>query len=113
MAKVNISESLKEEIFRKFKQDSKDIFLLMKSLEKSPSKGKTLGSVAGIIIKELKYNKFRFYFITDGHILKFGTEDEISSLLIKFVKMSEKKDQEKIINEIKNTLKSLGFDAIN
>jgi hypothetical protein len=112
MVKVTISESLKEEIFRKFKQDSKDIFLLMKSLESSPNKGKSLGNVSGIVIKELKYDKFRFYFITDGHVLKFGTEDELSSLLIKFVRMSEKKDQEKVIKEIKNILKSLGFDSL-
>jgi len=112
MAKVVISLSLKEAVFRTFRQESEKIFVLMKSLEVSPHKGKPLGSVAGILIKEIKYGKFRFYFITDGHVLKFGTEDELSSLLIKFVRMSGKKDQEKVINEIKNILKSLGFDAL-
>ena len=110
MAQVVISESLKEDIFRKFRHDSLDIFLLMRSLESNPTKGKVLGTVGGIVIKELKYEKFRFYFITDGHILKFGTEDELASLLIKFVKMSEKKDQQKVIDKIKDTLKSMGFD---
>ncbi|HIH32077.1 TPA: hypothetical protein HA235_05195 [Candidatus Woesearchaeota archaeon] len=111
MAKVVITESLKEEVFRKFKQESENIFLLMKSVEISPNKGKALGNVEGIVIKEIKYNKFRFYFITDGHILKFGTDDELYNLLIKFVRMSEKKDQNKVINEIKDILKSIGFDA--
>lgn len=110
MAKVVISESLKEDIFNKFKQESVTIFSLMKSLESTPQKGRSLGSIGGIVIKELKYKKFRFYFITDGHVLKFGTDDEIAGLLIKFVKMSEKKDQQKTINEIKDILKSLGFD---
>ena len=84
----------------------------MKSLESSPHKGKALGSVAGIAIKEIKYGKFRFYFITDGHVLKFGTEDELASLLIKFVKMSEKKDQQKVIAQIRHALISFGFEKL-
>ena len=77
-----------------------------------PTKGKSISSVGGILIKELKYKKFRFYFLTDGQILKFGTEDELASLLIKFVRMSEKKDQQKIIDKIKEVLLSMGFERI-
>lgn len=111
MAKVIITLALQEEIFSKFKAGSEKIFLRMKQLETTPSKGKALGSVGGIVIKELKYEKFRFYFITDGHVLKFGASEELARLLIKFIRMSEKKDQQKKINEIKNILKSLGFDG--
>src|SRR3990167_8837126 len=106
MAQVVISESLKQIIFRKFKQGSIEIFELMKTLESNPKKGKALGSAGGIVIKELKYPKFRFYFITDGHRVKFGTEEELTTLLIKFVRLSEKNDQEKMINEIKNIVSS-------
>jgi hypothetical protein len=112
MAKVIITKTLKEEILRRFKADSEKIFQRFKSLEKEPKKGKSVGHVAGIVIKELKYEKFRFYFITDGHKLKFATEDELASLLIKFIRMSEKKDQQKTIAEIKNILKSFGFDRL-
>ncbi len=112
MAKVVITVPLKEEIFKRFKAESERIFLQMKSLENGPHKGKPLGHVAGIVIKELKYEKYRFYFITDGHVLKFGTDDELAALLIKFVRMSDKKDQQKIIDEIKTILKSMGFDAL-
>ena len=112
MAEVRISESLKNEVFKKFKNDSEKIFAQMKSLEESSKKGKALGSVDGIIIKELKCGVYRFYFITDGHILKFGTELELASLIIKFVRMSDKKDQQKMIDEIKNILKSMGFEKI-
>jgi len=111
MPKVIISNLLREEILKRFKTESEKIFLQMKSLEASPHKGKALSHVEGIVIKELKYDKYRFYFITDGHVLKFGTEDELAALLIKFVRMSEKKDQQKAINEIKNVLKSLGFEG--
>ncbi len=112
MAKVLITSSFKEEIFKKFKALSEEIFLRMKSLENEPHKGKALGHVAGVVIKELKYEKYRFYFITDGHVLKFGTEDELAALLIKFVRMSDKKNQQKVIDEIKAVLKSLGFDGM-
>ncbi|MFP4112400.1 MAG: hypothetical protein ACLFPQ_01740 [Candidatus Woesearchaeota archaeon] len=112
MAKVIISKSLREEIQRNFKQKSIEIFELMKTLEKNPQKGKAIGNVGGTVIKELKYNKFRFYFITDGHILKFGSSDELSELLIKFIRMSEKKDQTRVIENIKDILKSIGFDQM-
>jgi hypothetical protein len=111
MAKVVITVSLKEDILKKFKAASEKIFLRMKSLETAPHKGKELSHVAGILIKELKYENNRFYFITDGNILKFGSEDEIAGLLIKFARMSEKKNQQRVIDEIKAVLRSMGFDA--
>ncbi|MBR9701192.1 hypothetical protein GOV11_04985 [Candidatus Woesearchaeota archaeon] len=111
MARVIITESLKDELISKFKAESVKIIRTMKSLEKSPSKGKIVGHVQEIIIKELKHGTFRFYFITDGHLLKFGTEQEIARLLIKFVRMSGKKDQQKAIDDIKNILKTLGFEG--
>ena len=112
MAKVVITTALKEEVLNKFKSASSDVFALMKTLEDHPQKGKALGHVEGIVIKELRYGKFRFYFITDGQMLKFGTEDELTALLIKFIRMSEKRDQQKTINEMKNVLKSLGFEKL-
>ena len=77
----------------------------------NPHRGKNLGNVAGIVIKELKHKKYRFYFITDGYRLKVGTEDELANLLIKFVRMSENKDQQKAIESIKSVLKSPGFEG--
>jgi len=111
MAKVVITKALREEIFSQFKAGSESIFRRMKELESQPTRGKPLGNVGGIVIKELKYDKFRFYFITDGHVLKFGSSDELAALLIKFVKMSDKKDRQKIISSIKDILKSLGFEG--
>ena len=111
MAKVVISESLKDEILKKFKQESKKIFHLMYSLEENPKKGKPIGQVGGILIKELKYGSFRFYFISDSFKLKILNTEELSDLLIKFVKMSDKDDQQKIINEIKELLKKLGQEG--
>lgn len=97
MAKVEIVKSLYEEIDKKFKGESIAVFEHLKSLEKQPNKGKLLTSVGQLVLKELKYKVFRFYFITDGYKLKFIDKD----LLIKFIAMSDKKHQQKVIEEIK------------
>jgi hypothetical protein len=109
MVKVKIRHSLVIEIKKKFsKFKANEIIDLLHTLEKSQSKGKTVGNVGGIVIKELKYEGFRFYFITDGFILKCMKEEELVDLLLQFVRMSNKKEQQKVINEIKNTLKTIG-----
>ena len=113
MAEIIIVESLEHEILKKFKGESSEIFDLIKSLKENPKKGKELGQVSGIVIKELRYKTFRFYFITDGYKLKMMDELELKDLLIKFVRMSDKKEQQKTINEIKNILTILGERGFN
>ena len=108
MAKVEITQELKEEVFKKFKSESVEIFKLMHSLKENPKKGKPVGQVSGIVIKELRYNNFRFYFITDGFKIKFLQIFELNDLLIKFVRMSDKKKQQKTIDEIKEILRKFG-----
>ncbi len=97
MVKVSIAEGLKDEILKKFKEESKIIFRKMHSLSDNPHKGKSLGHVGGIVIKELKYKNFRFYFITDGYKLKIMDELKLVDLLITFVRMSDKKHQQQTI----------------
>ncbi len=111
MARVVIVESLKNEILKKFKKESKSIFKLMLSLKDNPNKGKLLGSVGGIVIKELKYKNFRFYFLADGFKLKILSKEALADLLLKFVRMSDKKYQNKVIKEIKEILIKLGPSA--
>ncbi len=108
MAEVSIAESLKDEILKKFKEESKIIFRQMYSLAENPNKGKSLGNVGGIVIKELRYKSFRFYFITDGYKLKIMDEPNLVDLLIRFVRMSDKKDQQETINEIRRILLNFG-----
>src|SRR3989344_432325 len=108
MAKIEIIGSLTKEIQKKFKGESNEIISLLRTLEQNPHKGKFLGQVGGIVIKELKYKSFRFYFIVDGHKLKIYSREELANLLIKIVRMSDKKSQQKTINEIKNILLKIG-----
>ena len=111
MAKVIITRSLEEEINKIFKKESTKIFESLRDLENNPHKGKPLGQVAGIVIKELRHESFRFYFITDGFKLKMFQKDELNDLLIKFVRMSDKKTQQKTIDEIKIILRNIGEEG--
>jgi hypothetical protein len=109
MAKVQIIPSLFKEIKYKFGGEAHKVLDLLETLEENPKKGKVVGVVGKIIIKELKYKSFRFYFITDGFKIKVLDLNELKSLIIKFVRMSNKKNQQKIINEIKDVLRDLGI----
>lgn len=111
MAKVIIVKSLLEKIIQKFKGRANEIIDLLETLGESPHKGKSVGQVGGMVIKELKYEGFRFYFITDGYKIKVLGDSELSDLLIKFIRMSDKKDQQKVIDEIKNILRKLGDEG--
>ena len=108
MAKVEIIGSLAKEIQKKFKGESNEIVSLLRTLEQNPHKGKIVGKVSEVLIKELKYKGFRFYFIVDGYKLKIYSKEELANLLIKIVRMSDKKSQQETINEIKNVLLKIG-----
>jgi len=108
MAKVEIILSLFEEIQKKFKGEAHKIIDLIETLEANPHKGKLLGNIGGIVIKEIRYKSFRFYFITDGYKLKLFDEQSLVDILIKFVRMSDKKDQQQTIDEIKKILINFG-----
>ena len=108
MAKVEIANSLFLEIEKKFKGEAHKIIDLLETLEENPKKGKLLGQVGGIVIKELRYESFRFYFITDGNVLRVMDGAMLTDLLIRFVRMSHKRDQQKTIEEIKKILRNFG-----
>lgn len=111
MAIAFIHSSLEKKIEKKFKKESIELFSLMLSLEQEPKKGKDLGHIGNIVIKELKYKKFRFYFVTDNYKIKFLSVEELKDVIIKFVRMSEKKDQQQTIEEIKKVLRNLGDEG--
>ena len=65
---------------------------------------KKIGVIGSILIKEIKYKKFRFYCVTDSYKIKFLKTEELKDLIIKFVRMSDKNNQQETIDEIKNQL---------
>ncbi|HLC72692.1 MAG TPA: hypothetical protein VJH37_03860 [Candidatus Nanoarchaeia archaeon] len=111
MAKVIITKKLEEEVNKLFKKESLKILELMRSLEENPHKGKPVGQVGGIVIKEVRYEGYRFYCIIDGFKLKMLQKEELDNLLIKFVRMSDKNTQQRVIDEIKYVLRKLGEEG--
>jgi len=111
MAKVIITNRVEEEVNKIFKKESTKIFESIRELENNPHKGKPLGQIGGIVIKETRYESYRFYFITDGFKLKILQKEELNDLIIKLVRMSDKKNQQKTIDEIKNILRKLGEEG--
>ncbi|SRR3989344_9018948 len=111
MAKVIVTKKLEDKINKIFKKESIKIFESMRELEDNPHKGRPLGQVGGIVVKEIRYDSFRFYFIIDGFKLKMLQKEELNDLLIKFVRMSDKKTQQKTIEEIKDVLRKLGEEG--
>jgi len=112
MIKIVILNSLRNEIFKKFKRDSGKVYSLVRGLKDNPRKGKILGQVGKISIRELRHKGFRFYYLIDGNKLDLFDKEKAKELLIKFVRMSKKNDQQRTINKIKLILKRIGFDEI-
>jgi hypothetical protein len=112
MVKVIVTKNLEKEINKKFsKSESDKIFLMIYSLKENPFKGDIISSIGHIILKEIKYKKFRFYFIHSAGLLKLINLDDLKNELIKFIDMSDKsKEQQKVINKIKNDLKNFNID---
>jgi hypothetical protein len=108
MAKVEIVDSLAKEIKKKFKGESYKIVQLLRGLEKNPNKGKPLGHAMGFTIKEIKHKRFRFYFILDRTNINLLSREELTNLLIRFIRMSNKNHQQKTVDEIKKILVKLG-----
>ncbi len=109
MPTVKIAKSLVKELVKKFpKEKAQRAITFMESLETQPHKGKLLGTVGAIAIKELKFEGFRFYVIFDGFTLQTFEEEKLVDLLFRFVRMSNKKEQQKTIEEIKHILRKIG-----
>lgn len=109
MVRIEIVKSLLSDIKKGFdRNEANKVLDIIASLESNPRKGKLLGSVGGLVIKELKYKNYRFYFITDGFKLKCFDEDGLVDILLRFVRMSDKKSQQKVIDEIRHILRTIG-----
>lgn len=107
MIKIIILNRLRDEIYKKFKRDSYKIFSLIGTLKENPNKGKVIGFVGDMCIREIKYKSFRFYFILNKNKLNLFNQNKLRDLLIRFIEMSKKNNQQKTINKIKEILKLL------
>ncbi len=107
IVKVTISKNLRNTIYKKFKKDSAKVYSLISSLKENVHKGKYLGRVSNIIIKELKYKTYRLYFIIDEGKLMLFEKGELKELLIRFLEISKKNEQQQTIDKIKLILRKV------
>ena len=85
---------------------------LIKQLTKiKPTDGKTISTVAGLVIKERKLNAFRFYFVQMNNKFELMTQEELKQHIIKFIRISKKDDQNEVISKLKNDVKMFGINV--
>ena len=109
MARVLIERSLLREIKKRFaRTEAHRIIDRMERLQAHPKSGKPLGVVGGIVIKQIKYRSFRFFFISESDAIRCVDERTLVDRLLSFVRMAHKKHQHETIEEIKNVLRRLG-----
>lgn len=109
MVRIELTNSFVKQLRKTLsKQEAHKVLDLIETLKENPRKGKTLGNVGVVVIKELKYKKFRFYFLLDGWSLKCVDEKHLKDLLLRFVRMSDKKRQQQTFEEIKYILVNIG-----
>ncbi|MFT4312058.1 MAG: hypothetical protein ACMXYF_02415 [Candidatus Woesearchaeota archaeon] len=106
MVIVAITQDLDKELKKRLDKNTyykiKDLFM---SLKKDPYKGDVLHVLGNVILKEIKFKTFRFYFLTSNNLIKFVACNNLEKELIKFIRMSKKNDQQHVINDILNKLK--------
>lgn len=116
MIKIKILNSLRDEIIKTFKKKSLEVFALIEGLLDNPNKGTVLGHVGSVSIREIRHGTYRLYFILNGHELYLFNTGKLSELLIRFIRLSKKNNQQKTIDEIKLILTRIGvteFDDNN
>lgn len=105
---VEFSKQFIKEL-KKHTSKAKAKILVNKLSSTSPSEGDFVAIISNIVIREKRLKSFRFYFIvkeTKKHVI---TEQELKNLIIKFVALSKKNNQQQVINKLKEDLNKFGF----
>lgn len=109
MVVVEFSEGFEKELKKNFsKKDA--ISTVKKLIQTKPTDGDYLTSVGNIILKEKRQNSFRFYYVQRLEETRFLSKEELKDFLIKFIALSKKNNQQKVIDKIKSDLKEFGLD---
>ena len=99
----NLDKELKKRLDKNTYYEIKEVF---SSLKQNPYKGDLLHVLGTVVLKEIRYKTFRFYFLTSNNLIKFIASTDLEKELIRFIKMSKKNDQQKVIDEILEKLRN-------
>ncbi len=108
MVKVRIDDGLIKKLERKFgRADLKSIHKMFLSLEDNPLQGDMLKAFGAIVLKEIRYKSFRFYFLHSKDLLIIKDPARLRDEIIRFIDMSKKNDQQRVIYGLKDMLKRI------
>lgn len=105
MARVIITRTLKERILKRFGGEAETIFSKMHRLGRTPKGGKALTKIGSLMLGEIRFRGYRFYYVTDAYKVKFLSVHELEDLIIRFVEYFDKKHQHKTIEKLKDALR--------
>ena len=109
MVVVKIDESLVKKLEKRFNaKELKEIKSLFLTLQENPYQGDVLYAFGNFVLKEKKYKTFRFYFLHSRKILIIKDVEKLKDEIIRFIEMSKKNDQQKVIDRLKGMLGRLG-----
>lgn len=108
MVIVRIDDSLVKKLEKRFnKKELKELKQLFLSLQDNPYQGDLIYAFGNFVLKEKKYKTFRFYFLHSRKILIIKDIEKLKDKIIRFIEMSKKNDQQRIINKLKEMMNKI------
>jgi len=108
MVIVRIDKSLVKKLEKRFnKKELKELKKVFLSLEENPYQGDLLYTFGNFVLKEKKYKTFRFYFLHSRKILIIKDIEKLKDEIIRFIEMSKKNDQQRVIDKLKAMMNKL------
>jgi hypothetical protein len=108
MVIVRIDNSLVKKLEKRFnKKELKELKKLFISLQDNPYQGNMLYAFGNFVLKEKKFKTFRFYFLHSRKILIIKEVTKLKDEIIRFIDMSKKNDQQKVIEKLKEMMNKL------
>ena len=105
---VRIDDSLVKKLEKRFnKNELKELKKIFLSLQDNPYQGDLVYSFGNFVLKEKKYKTFRFYFLHSRKILIIKDLEELKDEIIRFIEMSKKNNQQRIIDKLKEMMNKL------
>ena len=107
MVIVAVTLALDKELKKRLNKDEyAQVKKKFQTLKKDPYKGKLLHVLGNVVLKELRWKSFRFYFLTSHNLIKIVAKTDLEKELVKFIRMSKKSDQTKVIKEVLEQLRN-------
>ncbi len=105
---VEFSKQFIKEL-KKYSSKTQAKTIVKKLASSTPSDGDFVALIANIVVREKRLKSFRFYFIVKDEQKQVVSTEELKNMIIKFVALSKKNNQQQVIDKLKEDLKNFGF----